>query len=104
MAYGLKASSCGPLSDQGTFTPVGVGGGGRGKKTTFPPEFGNAICTIYVNVCTIKNHNSEKENKNNVQFQNGGQITDFYFASFQFWSKFKQPLSKRKFSMKFDSK
>ena len=28
MDYGLKASSCDPLSDQGTFTPVGAQGGG----------------------------------------------------------------------------
>ena len=28
------------------------------KKTTFPPEFCNEICTIYE--CTIKNHNSAK--------------------------------------------
>ena len=29
------------------------------KKTTFPPEFCNEICTIYV--WTIKNHNSAKK-------------------------------------------
>ena len=29
------------------------------KKTTFPPEFCNEICTIYV--WTIKNHNSVKK-------------------------------------------
>ena len=39
------------LSDQGTFTPVGAQGGSMEpplKKTTFPPEFCNEICTIYV--------------------------------------------------------
>ena len=33
---------------------------------------------------TILEHNFE----NVVPFQNGGQITDFYFASIQFWPKF----------------
>ena len=57
------------------------------EKTTFPPESCNEICTIYVRV--IKNHNSAtKKNKNVVLFQNGGQITDFYFASFRFWPNF----------------
>ena len=72
-----------PLSDQGTFTPVGAQGGFHGtppEKTTFPPEFCNEICTIYVR--DIKNHNSEKKKLNVVPFQNGGQITDFCFASF----------------------
>ena len=27
---------------------------------------------------------------NVVPFQNGGQITDFYFASFQFWTNFEK--------------
>ena len=31
-----------------------------------------------------------QKNLSVVQFQNGGQITDFYFASFQFWSKFEK--------------
>ena len=53
------------------------------------------ICTIYV--WTIKNYNSEKKNENVVPFQNGGQITDFCFASFQFWPKFEKPLSQRNF-------
>ena len=65
------------------------------KKTTFPPEFCNEICTIYV--CNIKNHNSGK-NQNVGPFQNGGQITDFYFSSFRFWPKFEKPLSQRNFS------
>ena len=72
------------------------------KKTTFPPEFCNEICTIYVRA--IKNHNSAKYFENVVPFQNGGQITDFYFASFRFWPKFEKPLSQRNFSMKFGSK
>ena len=55
------------------------------KKTTFPPEFCNEICTIYV--WTIKNHNSGKKIENVVPFQNGDQITDFYFASFSILAK-----------------
>ena len=58
------------------------------KKTTFPPEFCNEICTIYV--WTITNHNSEKKNENVVPLKNGGQITDFYFVSFRFWPKFEK--------------
>ena len=38
-----------------------------------------------------------------VPFQNGGQITDFHFASFRFRPKFEKPLSQRNFSMKFGS-
>ena len=39
----------------------------------------------------IKNHNSAKKKiENVVPFQNGGQITDFYFASFRFWAKFEK--------------
>ena len=38
----------------------------------------------------IKNHNSEKKIQNVVPFQNGGQITDFYFASFRFWPNFEK--------------
>ena len=40
------------------------------------------------------------KNKNVVPFQNGGQITNFYFVSF----RFEKPLSQRNFSMKFGSK
>ena len=32
----------------------------------------------------------KKKNENAVPFQNGGQITDFYFASFRFWPKFEK--------------
>ena len=92
------------MFDQGTFTPVGAqGGGGRfpwnpPKKTTFPPEFCNEICTIYVYALS----KTIIPEKNVVPFQNGGQkITDFYFASFRFWPKFEKPLSQRNFSMKF---
>ena len=88
------------LKDQGTFIPVGAQRG-TPKKTIFLPEFCNEICTIYA--WTIQNHNSEKKNQNVVPFQNGGQITDFYFASFQFWPKFEKPLSQRNFSIKFGS-
>ena len=78
----------------GTLTPFGAQGGGGGggfrgpplKKTTFPQEFCNEICTIYMYVCTINNHNSG-EKINVVSFQNGGQITNFHFVSFRFWSK-----------------
>ena len=49
-----------PLSDQGTFTPVGAQGEPPPWETTFPPEFCNEICTIYVQA--IKNHNSAKTN------------------------------------------
>ena len=58
-----KAQGCStPLSDQGTFTPVSAQEGGSmepPEKTTFPPEFCNEICTIYVRA--IKNHNSAKK-------------------------------------------
>ena len=47
---------------------------------------------------------THKKNENVVPFQNGGQITDFYFASFRFWPKFENPLSQKNFSMKFGSK
>ena len=72
------------------------------EKTTFPPEFCNEICTIYVRA--IKNHNSAKKFQNVVPFQNGSQITDFYFASFQVWPNFEKPLSQKNFSMKLGSK
>ena len=39
----------------------------------------------------------KKKNENVVPFQNGGQITDFCFASFRFWPKFEKPLSQRNF-------
>ena len=32
----------------------------------------------------------KKKNENVVPFQNGGQITDFYFTSFRFWAKFEK--------------
>ena len=34
----------------------------------------------------------QKKKINVVPFQNGGQITDFYFASFRFWPNFEKPL------------
>ena len=40
------------------------------------------------------NHNHTPAKKKVVPFQNGDQITDFYFASFQFWPKFEKPLPK----------
>ena len=50
----------------------------------------NFAMKFTVNICTIKIHNSAhtQKNENVVPFQNGGQITDFYFASFRFWPKF----------------
>ena len=39
----------------------------------------------------------KKKIQNVVPFQNGGQITDFYFASFWFWPKFEKPLSQKEF-------
>ena len=45
-----------------------------------------------------------KKNQNVVPFQNGGQRTDLYFATFRFWPNFENPLSQRNFSMKFGSK
>ena len=47
------------------------------KKTTFPPEFCNEICIIYV--LTIKSI-ILKKNNNVEQFQNGCQITDLILA------------------------
>ena len=46
----------------------------------------------------------KKKKESVVRFQNGGQITDFYLASFQFWPKFEKTLFQRNFSMKFGSK
>ena len=37
-----------------------------------------------------KSQFSKKHFENVVPFQNGGQITDFYFASFRFWPKFEK--------------
>ena len=93
---GPKSPALLGLSDQGTFTPVGDQGVSMEppKKTHFPPEFGNEICNIYV--WTIKNNNSGKK-WNVVSFQNGGQITDFYFTSFRFWPKFEKKKKKKHF-------
>ena len=57
-------------------------------------------------ICTghKKSQFCKKKNLNVVPFQNGGQITDFCFASFRFWPNFEKPLSQRNFSMKFGSK
>ena len=51
-----------------------------------------------------KNHNSAKketkknENENVVPFQNDGQKTDFYSASFRFWSQFETTFPKEFFN------
>ena len=53
------------------------------KKTTFPPGFFNYHYTM----CIYTNHNhisGKKKIKIYVPFQNGGQITDFHFATFRF--------------------
>ena len=52
---------------------------------------------VYTLITTIF---QEKKYKIFVPFQNGGQITDFHFASFRFRPKFEKPLSQRNFSMK----
>ena len=80
------------------------------KKTILSPDFFNYFHTMYIYIhlsqpYSSKNKQKQKQNKkqtnkqitknktkqnkyqNAVPFQNGGQITDFYFASFQFWSK-----------------
>ena len=92
-------------SDQGTFTPVGAQGGFHGppEKTTFTPEFCIEIYTIYVQAikksqfCKKKTKQNKTKHVNVVPFQNGGQITDFYFVSFQFWQNFEKPLSQSNF-------
>ena len=38
-----------------------------------------------------------KKNKNAVPFQNGGQVTDFYFASFRFRPKFEKTTFPKEF-------
>ena len=53
---------------------------------------------VYTLITTIF---QEKKYKIFVPFQNGGQITDFHFASFRFRPKFEKPLSQRE--MKFGS-
>ena len=60
------------------------------------------ICTGYKKSQFCKK--KKKKIENVVPFQNGGQITDFYFTSVRFWPKFEKPLSQRNFSMKFGSK
>ena len=39
----------------------------------------------------------KKKSENVVPFQNGGQITDFYFASFRFWPKFEKTTLQKEF-------
>ena len=45
-----------------------------------------------------KKHNSEKKIENVVPFQNGGQITDFYFAPFDFGQYLKNHFPKGTFN------
>ena len=62
-------------------------------KIIFTPYVYTLITTIFL----------EKKYKIFVPFQNGGQKTDFHFASFWFRPKFEKPLSQRNFSMEFGS-
>ena len=57
-------------------------------------------------ICTghKKSQFCKKKKLNVLPFQNGGQITDFYFVSFRFWPNFEKTLSQKNFSMKFGSK
>ena len=91
----------GTLSDQGTFTAVGAQGGFHGTplKNTSPfPHWNFAMPVARIYVWTIKNHNSAKKSlKMLYSFQNGGQITNFYFASFRFL----ETREKRTFSKEF---
>ena len=108
----FKCLTCQHLSDQGTFTPVGAQGGGISSN---PPPRENNFPTVILqwnlhHLCTgNKNNTILRKNKqtnkqtNVVPFQNGGQITDFCFASFRFWPNFEKTLSQRNFSMKFGS-
>ena len=41
-----------------------------------------------------KKKKKKKKRENDVPFQNGGQVTDFCFASFRFWSKFENHFPK----------
>ena len=50
---------------------------------------------------TILQKKKKKKIENVVPYQNGGQITDFYFASFWFWPKFEKTLSQRNFLIYF---
>ena len=59
------------------------------KKTTFPPEFGNYLYTIYI-YTLITTKFQGKKYEIFVRFHNGGQITDFHFASFRFRPKFEE--------------
>ena len=60
------------------------------------------ICTpyIYTLITTIF---QGKQIKYMYHFQNGGQITNFHFATFRFRPKFEKPLSQRNISVKLGS-
>ena len=62
------------------------------RENTFPPNF-LIIFTPYV-YTLITTIFQEKKYKIFVPFQNGGQITDFHFVSFRFWSKFENHFPK----------
>ena len=83
------------LSDQGSFTPIGVHG--TPKKTTFPLEFCNEICTIAPYVCAKKITILEKKKLKVVPFQNGGQITIFISHHFDFGQNLKTTFPKEFF-------
>ena len=89
--------------------PLVHNGGGGGSMEPPPPRkplFSHRnfliIFTPYV-YTLITTIFQEKKYKIFVPFQNGGQITDFHFASFRFRPKFEKPLSQKNFSMKFGS-
>ena len=44
----------------------------------------------HISMDYYKSQFCKKQLENVVPFQNGGHITDFYFASFRFWPKFEK--------------
>ena len=75
------------LSDQGTLTPVGVQGL---KQPLSLRNFAGKFAPYMYGLLKIT---ILKKKSNAAPFQNGGQIIDFYFASFRFWPKFEKSLS-----------
>ena len=80
------------LSDQGTFTPVGAQGGPWNPQRK-PLSYLNFAMKFAPYMYGVQKITILKK-KNVVPFQNGGQITDFYFASFCFWPKFEKHFPK----------
>ena len=79
------------LTLKGTFTSVGAQGNSMEppRKPLSQQNFAMKFAP-----CTIKNHNSEKKV---VPFQNGGQISDFYFMSLHFGRNLKNHFPKEIF-------